>query len=317
MDGKTYYAKTDYTVASGWTDIGGTKYYFDPSTYVQFKDGWKDIDNHTYYFEGGKYVSNTLKSIGGHTYGFDGNGYKVVNASATIGGKTYRFDSNGYLVQGFYEDGGVLHYVTSSGQLVQNGTVNDGKYAITADANGKVTKTDTLGFPSYSQRQYTDGEHMCCPTSMAMAIEFLSGNTVSPDTMRQELMNRGAYSMGVGTTNTGYVVDIAKAYGLSGTYGIGFNSSTAANELLRGGIIVGSSSASPWVAYPNPTNPNSVQHTMVLKGYDVSLGKTYVQDPYTPSLSQWWSLSDIIGKGSNCGIAGLLANNGPWYVLKK
>ena len=317
IDGKTYYAKSDYTVASGWTDISGTKYYFDPSTYVQFKDGWKDIDNHTYYFESGKYVVNTLKSIDGHTYGFDGNGYKVVNASATIGGKTYRFDSNGYLVQGFYEDGGVLRYVTSSGQLVQNGTVNDGKYAITADANGKVIKTDTLNFPYYNQKGYKDGESMCGPTSMAMALQFLSGQSVSPDTMRNEAINAGCYTMGAGTQNMWTLVNIGSKYGVSAT-GLGFDANQAANRLIRGDIIVGTSSASPWVAYPNPTSASAVHHVMVLHGYNTSNGTTYVEDPYTPSLSGWTNLEALIREGSNVSaFPGLQANNGPWYALRK
>lgn len=306
---KSYYFGDDYRIVTGWRDINGQRYYFHGTG--EMATGWQTLDGHTYYFKSdGIYVRDTMYDIDGKKYGFDANGWQCKNGTFKIGGQTRTFDANGNLVSGFYEEGGVLKFVGDNGEMAINKTLTyKGKYNVTGDGNGQVVLTDTLNFPAYSQRNIYDGEHACTPTSTAMAVQFLTGQTVTPTDMQTHFRNMGKYTVGIGTTDTSAVLDGAALYGVSGR-GIGMSASEAANALIRGDIIVGTSCAAPWVASA------SVQHTMVLHSYNKSTGQTYVQDPYTPSLSQWYDLNTIISKGSNT-TSGCTTGNGPWYALSK
>ncbi|PMR65891.1 N-acetylmuramidase [Streptococcus intermedius] len=171
-----------------------------------------------------------------------------------------------------------LYYVQNDGQLVGVG-------GIKLQVNRRVYET-----PYYSQRDsrwagrtyggYTFAATGCVPTTVAMAISGITGQTVLPTTVADYLyhstneFNKRSY----GTTSHGIVL-AARHWGLK-TETLG---STAAvrETLAMGHHVLGAVGTSVFANYP-------VTHELIMKGYNN--GMTYVMDPYNASNNGYYSV---------------------------
>ncbi|MFS9336659.1 GBS Bsp-like repeat-containing protein [Streptococcus intermedius] len=171
-----------------------------------------------------------------------------------------------------------LYYVQNDGQLVGVG-------GIKLQVNKRVYET-----PYYSQRDsrwagrtyggYTFAATGCVPTTVAMAISGITGQTVLPTTVAAYLyhstneFNKRSY----GTTSHGIVL-AARHWGLK-TETLG---STAAvrEALAMGHHVLGAVGTSVFANYP-------VTHELIMKGYNN--GMTYVMDPYNASNNGYYSV---------------------------
>ncbi|VEE12775.1 N-acetylmuramidase [Streptococcus anginosus] len=171
-----------------------------------------------------------------------------------------------------------LYYIQNNGKLVGVG-----------GTTVQVSKT-SYPTPYYSQRDsrwagrtyggYTFAATGCVPTTVAMAISGITGQTVLPTTVADYLyhstneFNKRSY----GTTSHGIVL-AARHWGLK-TETLG---STAAvrEALAMGHHVLGAVGTSVFANYP-------VTHELVMKGYNN--GMTYVMDPYNANNNGYYSV---------------------------
>lgn len=137
----------------------------------------------------------------------------------------------------------------------------------------------------WASRRYgmaTLGETGCVPTSLAMILSSLKGETVLPTQIADYLYHKTVeFNRGVqGTTSRG-ILKAAKEWGVTAT-ALG----TQANlvQALKEGYHV-------LAAVQNNVFVLHGSHEIVLKGYNNGL--THVSDPYTPSLSGWHPISQL------------------------
>ncbi|MGT2764108.1 GBS Bsp-like repeat-containing protein [Streptococcus intermedius] len=171
-----------------------------------------------------------------------------------------------------------LYYVQNDSQLVGVG-------GIKLQVNKRVYET-----PYYSQRDsrwagrtyggYTFAATGCVPTTVAMAISGITGQTVLPTTVADYLyhstneFNKRSY----GTTSHGIVL-AARHWGLKTEI---LGSTAAVREALAmGHHVLGAVGTSVFANYP-------VTHELIMKGYNN--GMTYVMDPYNASNNGYYSV---------------------------
>ncbi|EUB15166.1 MULTISPECIES: GBS Bsp-like repeat-containing protein [unclassified Streptococcus] len=171
-----------------------------------------------------------------------------------------------------------LYYVQNDGQLVGVG-------GIKLQVNKRVYET-----PYYSQRDgrwagrtyggYTFAATGCVPTTVAMAISGITGQTVLPTTVADYLyhstneFNKRSY----GTTSHGIVL-AARHWGLKTDV---LGSTAAVREALAmGHHVLGAVGTSVFANYP-------VTHELVMRGYNN--GITYVMDPYNANNNGYYSV---------------------------
>lgn len=144
VDGKTYFFGSDGTaVKNKWVKLGKYYYYFQSSGRMAKN---KKIGN--YFVDStGRRASYTVKSglnkINGKYYYFNSKGYRV-KGWRTISGRTYYFNSKYAAVTGLKTIDGKKYYFQSDGALAKNQIVASGGKMYTVDANGVVTKEETL-----------------------------------------------------------------------------------------------------------------------------------------------------------------------------
>ena len=166
---------------------------------------------------------------------------------------------------------------------------NNGKLVGVAGTTVQVSKT-SYSTPYFSQRDgrwagrtyggYTFAATGCVPTTVAMAISGITGQTVLPTTVADYLyhstneFNKRSY----GTTSHGIVL-AARHWGLK-TETLG---STAAvrEALAMGHHVLGAVGTSIFANYP-------VTHELVMRGYNN--GMTYVMDPYNANNNGYYSV---------------------------
>ncbi|EFW08163.1 N-acetylmuramoyl-L-alanine amidase [Streptococcus anginosus 1_2_62CV] len=166
---------------------------------------------------------------------------------------------------------------------------NNGKLVGVAGTTVQVSKT-SYPTPYFSQRDgrwagrtyggYIFAATGCVPTTVAMAISGITGQTVLPTTVADYLyhstneFNKRSY----GTTSHGIVL-AARHWGLK-TETLG---STAAvrEALAMGHHVLGAVGTSVFANYP-------VTHELVMRGYNN--GMTYVMDPYNANNNGYYSV---------------------------
>ncbi|OFP46729.1 N-acetylmuramidase [Streptococcus sp. HMSC066E07] len=166
---------------------------------------------------------------------------------------------------------------------------NNGKLVGVAGTTVQVSKT-SYPTPYYSQRDsrwarrtyggYTFAATGCVPTTVAMAISGITGQTVLPTTVADYLyhstneFNKRSY----GTTSHGIVL-AARHWGLKTDV---LGSTAAVREALAmGHHVLGAVGTSVFANYP-------VTHELVMKGYNN--GMTYVMDPYNANNNGYYSV---------------------------
>ena len=166
---------------------------------------------------------------------------------------------------------------------------NNGKLVGVAGTTVQVSKT-SYSTPYFSQRDgrwagrtyggYTFAATGCVPTTVAMAISGITGQTVLPTTVADYLyhstneFNKRSY----GTTSHGIVL-AARHWGLKTDV---LGSTAAVREALAmGHHVLGAVGTSVFANYP-------VTHELVMRGYNN--GMTYVMDPYNANNNGYYSV---------------------------
>ncbi|PRT62791.1 N-acetylmuramidase [Streptococcus anginosus] len=166
---------------------------------------------------------------------------------------------------------------------------NNGKLVGVAGTTVQVSKT-SYSTPYFSQRDgrwagrtyggYTFAATGCVPTTVAMAISGITGQTVLPTTVADYLyhstneFNKRSY----GTTSRGIVL-AARHWGLKTDV---LGSTAAVREALAMGYhVLGAVGTSVFANYP-------VTHELVIRGYNN--GMTYVMDPYNANNNGYYSV---------------------------
>ena len=166
---------------------------------------------------------------------------------------------------------------------------NNGKLVGVAGTTVQVSKT-SYPTPYFSQRDgrwagrtyggYTFAATGCVPTTVAMAISGITGQTVLPTTVADYLyhstneFNKRSY----GTTSHGIVL-AARHWGLKTDV---LGSTAAVREALAmGHHVLGAVGTSVFANYP-------VTHELVMRGYNN--GMTYVMDPYNANNNGYYSV---------------------------
>ncbi|MGT2784510.1 GBS Bsp-like repeat-containing protein [Streptococcus merionis] len=138
--------------------------------------------------------------------------------------------------------------------------------------------------------QYSVSYSGCVPTAVAMAATGITGRTITPNDVASYLYyNTQEFNRihGAGTTGTG-LVQAANHFGLRATALHGQNA--LINALQNGQFVAAAVGHSVFVKSP-------ATHQLLLKGYQN--GKTYVMDPYTPSMNGWYDVSYLTSVPSN------------------
>ncbi len=166
---------------------------------------------------------------------------------------------------------------------------NNGKIVGVAGTTVQVSKT-SYPTPYFSQRDgrwagrtyggYIFAATGCVPTTVAMAISGITGQTVLPTTVADYLyhstneFNKRSY----GTTSHGIVL-AARHWGLKTDV---LGSTAAVREALAmGRHVLGAVGTSVFANYP-------VTHELVMRGYNN--GMTYVMDPYNANNNGYYSV---------------------------
>ena len=130
IDGKRYYFDPDSgAMSTGWRTIGDSRYHFTPSGNPS--TGWAEIDGNTYYFNADSILLTLWQEIDGSTYylGEDGT---LRTGWQTIDDSRYYLGENGVMATGWTEVDGIRYYLDENGKLY-SGWMADGSCYILSD----------------------------------------------------------------------------------------------------------------------------------------------------------------------------------------
>lgn len=189
---KSYFDASGRAV-TGWQKLGGSTYYFDPSTARSVK--WaRTIDGADYYFNGngqmvtgpvrwksdgttsvfasnGKMVTSGWAKANGATYFVSSNTKRAVKWQQKIGDYWYYFDGNCKMQTGWVKWNGVREwsYFDSDGRRV-SGTQKIGDQTFKFDSNGR-TKTEPITMPAAQREMLERAQHFSSDTSWLILVD--------------------------------------------------------------------------------------------------------------------------------------------------
>lgn len=175
---KYYHSNTAGVLDKGWTNLGGTYYFFD-NDYSMICNGFYDIDGATYGFTSGGAMIKGWYQASGYWYYFASGGklqtgwvhvgtqwyyanasygYLYTNTKMTIDGKVYRFNENGAMVRGWYKVGTKYEYYNRNGIQQKNAWVQytDGNWYFVG-SNGYMLANTTLRYNGKTYRFNSKG----------------------------------------------------------------------------------------------------------------------------------------------------------------
>lgn len=132
----TWYYGRDGQPETGWLKLGVTWYWLDPSAHGAMATGWSDISSTRYYFDASGAMATGWILDGGSWYYADASG-AVLNGWQCIGGAWYWLDASndGKMATGFRQISSSMYYFDASGAMA-TGWVHDGSDRYYADASG-------------------------------------------------------------------------------------------------------------------------------------------------------------------------------------
>ncbi|TWS94213.1 SH3 domain-containing protein [Streptococcus sp. sy018] len=167
-------------------------------------------------------------------------------------------------------------------------------------AVSQEVKRNNFDAPYYSQRdaRWANKQYGlsnmdatgCVPTVLSMVFSGLTGEDIKPTTVADYLYKETVAfnKLELGTDATGIIL-AAEKWNMDATP---LKTQADIEEALKEGhYVLAAVQGSPFVRVYG-----SLSHELLLAGYDN--GKTYVRDPYTPSLNGWHSLSNIFTQQS-------------------
>ncbi len=158
IDKDMYYFNEQGFLQSGWVELEGVTYLFNPNDGGKLYRGWWTDATGTYYLdptdahrttglaavEGSVYYFNEagqmqvgLVTVNGATYYFGADG-KMLTGMQTIGDGIYYFGVDGTMVTGLVQTKDAIYYAGADGKLVMNQTVQIGAGQYLFGADGKL-----------------------------------------------------------------------------------------------------------------------------------------------------------------------------------
>ena len=134
IGGKRYYFNASGYMQTGWQKIEGRWYSFDGSGAM--RTGWQKIDGSWYYFDASGVMLTGLQTIGSARYWLGGSG-AMRTGWQQIGGSWYYFGDSGAMQTGWVKLGGKWYYLDDSG-VMQTGWRQIGGSWYSFDASGAM-----------------------------------------------------------------------------------------------------------------------------------------------------------------------------------
>ena len=132
IGGKRYYFNASGYMQTGWQKIEGRWYSFDGSGAM--RTGWQKVDGSWYYFDASGVMLTGLQTIGSARYWLGSSG-AMRTGWQQIGGSWYYFGNSGAMQTGWVKLGGKWYYLDGSG-VMQTGWQRIGGSWYSFDASG-------------------------------------------------------------------------------------------------------------------------------------------------------------------------------------
>ncbi len=139
--GSNYYAGRDGAFIKGFAKIRGNLYFFYRNNCKKLTSKMVATKSGTYFFmKDGKAVKNQRVKYKNKIYGFNSNYKMVKKGTLKIGSRIYYFGADGVMQTGLQKINGKEFYFFSNGAMAVNRTFTVGRYSITTNSKGVVTK---------------------------------------------------------------------------------------------------------------------------------------------------------------------------------
>ena len=181
-----YYFNEEGFLQTGWVELNGVTYYFNPNDNGKLYKGWMTdatgtyyldatdahrttglaaIDGAVYYFNEAGQMQVGVQTVNGVTYYFGADG-KMQTGMQTIGSATYYFGTDGAMVTGLIQTTDGVYYAGSDGAIVagQAVTIGDGQYLFGTDGKLVVDQVVQIGDTLYQ----TDSTGLIVATAPAV-----------------------------------------------------------------------------------------------------------------------------------------------------
>lgn len=275
----------------GWSE-DGLQYFLDDVAVT----GYQTIDDKFYYFD----EESANKQFGWiHLEDVD----------------YYANPDTGILATGTQEIEGSIYLFEENGELSKKESFT-AEHAIYSVKDGKIVKTVMERDVYLNQNDYGNGMYACVPTSIAIAINHVNGSNITPDPIREYMIEKGYYINDKGSVDTSGYEDTGSHFDVE-IKGLNDDKQMIIQSLLKGKAVLAHISCTPFVAPEavGPTDKNAVHHAMTLIGYDSSNDMVYVLDPYTKEFSGWYKLDTIIAGESKIDLNTMC--DGPFFEVGK
>lgn len=158
IDKDVYYFNEQGFLQTGWVELNGATYLFNPTDNGKLYKGWwtdatgtyyldatdahrvtglTAIDGAVYYFNEAGQMQVGVQTINGATYYFGADG-KMQTGFVTIGAGVYYFGADGVMVTGVISDSTGIYYAGADGVVVANQVVKVGNANYLFGADGKL-----------------------------------------------------------------------------------------------------------------------------------------------------------------------------------
>ena len=131
IGGKRYYFNASGYMQTGWQKIEGRWYSFDGSGAM--RTGWQKIDGSWYYFDASGVMLTGLQTIGSARYWLGGSG-AMRTGWQKIGGSWYYFGDSGAMQTGWVKSAGQWYYMSASGAMQTGWQKVGGKWYFFSDS---------------------------------------------------------------------------------------------------------------------------------------------------------------------------------------
>ncbi len=190
IDKGIYYFNDDAQLQTGWLELGGYTFLFNPAENGKLYTGWWTdpavgtryldktdghmvvglcpIDKNVYYFNDQGFMQVGIVTVGQNTYYFGADG-KMQTGMQTIGAANYYFGSDGAMVKGLVQAKDGVYYAGDDGALVANQAIKigDGQFLFGPDGKLVVNQVIQVGDTLYQ----TDENGMIVATAPAPTQE--------------------------------------------------------------------------------------------------------------------------------------------------
>lgn len=221
----------------------------------------------------GNEISNFFESITSVKVWREGNAPNITYhsqvriLSASKVGQKYFPNAPDQFETSYLAFGGMIGLSSQSGSSDVSNSIGELKYP---ESGMPIPHFKQGGDSPWANHIYGSGpmsQTACGPTSMAMIISYLTGNTISPAVIADWSMSHGYYVWGAGTSWSFYTA-VAKEYGLTSTQ-ISVTAESISSHLKAGHPIIASMTPGVFTKYG---------HFIVLRGITPE-GKILVNDP--------------------------------------